>query len=106
MGAIAAGATAFDLVAAPAVARRFGASKWGVIGAIIGLIVGFFVGGPLGAILGPFVGAAALELIFGRSIRRALKSGLATAVGYVAALVVDAAACIAIIVLFAALVIL
>jgi uncharacterized protein YqgC (DUF456 family) len=39
MGAIAAGATAFDLIAAPAVARRFGASKWGVIGAIIGLVV-------------------------------------------------------------------
>jgi uncharacterized protein len=106
MGAIAAGATAFDLVAAPAVARRFGASKWGVIGAIVGLVAGFFVGGPLGAILGPFIGAAALELVFGRDIRRAFQSGLGTAVGYVASLLVDAAACITIILLFAALVIL
>ena len=105
MGAIAAGATAFDLIAAPAVARRFGASKWGVIGAIIGLVVGFFVGGPLGAILGPLLGAAALELVFGRDIRRALKSGLGTAAGYVAALIVDALACITIIVLFVVLVI-
>src|SRR5262245_44255602 len=79
MAAVAAAATAFDLVASPAVARRFGASKWGVIGAIIGLVAGFFIGGPLGAVIGPFVGAVALELIFGRDIRRALQSGVGTA---------------------------
>lgn len=105
MGAIAAGATAFDLIAAPTVARRFGASKWGIIGAIVGLVAGLFIGGPLGAIVGPFVGAVALELIFGRDIRRAFKSGIGTAVGYVLSLVVDATACLVIIALFVVLVI-
>ena len=66
---------------------------------------GFFVGGPLGAILGPFVGAVALEAIFGQTIRQALKSGLGTAVGFVASLVVDATACIVIIALFIVLVV-
>jgi len=105
MGAIAAGATAFDLVAAPAVARRFGASKWGVIGAIVGLVAGFFVGGPLGAIVGPLIGATTLELLFGRNLRRAFQSGLGTAVGYAASLVIDATACLLIIALFVALVV-
>ena len=105
MGLIAAAATAFDIVAAPTVARKFGASKWGVIGAIAGLIAGFFVGGPVGAILGPFIGAVALEAIFGQTIRQALKSGLGTAVGFVASLVVDATACLVIIALFIVLVV-
>jgi uncharacterized protein YqgC (DUF456 family) len=105
MGVIAAAATAFDIIAAPAVARRFGASKWGVIGAIVGLIAGFLVGGPFGAILGPLVGAVAFEAIFGQSIRQAFRSGLGTAVGYVASLAVDATACLAIIALFVVLVV-
>jgi uncharacterized protein len=106
MGAIAAAATAFDFIAAPAVARRFGASKWGVIGAVAGLIAGFFAGGPVGAVLGPFVGAVAFELLFGQTFRQALRSGLGTAVGYAASLVVDATACLAIITLFVVLVVL
>jgi uncharacterized protein len=96
MGAIAAAATAFDFIAAPAVARRFGASKWGVIGA----------DGAAGAVLGPFVGAVAFELLFGQTFRQALRSGLGTAVGYAASLVVDATACLAIITLFVVLVVL
>src|SRR3712207_3303462 len=61
MGAIAAGATAFDFIAAPAVARRFGASKWGVIGAVVGLLAGLLLGGPLGALIGPLLGAIGFE---------------------------------------------
>ena len=103
MGLIAAAATAIDFIAAPAVARRFGASKWGLIGAILGLIVGLLAGGPIGALLGPLIGATALELAFGRSVRTALRSGLGTAVGYVVALVVDVTAALLIIGLFVVL---
>jgi uncharacterized protein YqgC (DUF456 family) len=105
MAAIAGAATVFDFIAAPALARRFGASKWGVLGAIIGLVAGLIFGGPLGALIGPLIGAVALELIFGRELRQALRSGLGTAVGFVATFVVDATASLAIIGLFLVLVI-
>ena len=105
MGAIAAAATAFDFIAAPAVARRFGASKWGVIGAVVGLIAGLLLGGPLGALIGPLLGAVGFELLFGRTVRDALRSGVGTAVGYVVAMLVDLTAALMIIGLFVALVI-
>ena len=103
MGAIAAGATAFDFIAQPAVARRFGASKWGLIGAVAGMIVGLIVGGPVGALLGPLVGAVALELVFGRTVRDALRSGLGTTVGFFTAMVVDMTAGLIIIGIFVVL---
>ena len=106
MGLIAAVATAIDFIAAPAVARRFGASKWGLIGAILGLIAGLIAGGPIGALLGPLIGATALELAFGRSVRTALRSGLGTAVGYVVALIVDVTAALLIMGIFVVLVLL
>jgi uncharacterized protein YqgC (DUF456 family) len=105
MGMIAAASTTFDLIAAPAVARRFGASKWGVLGALAGLVVGLFVGGPLGALIGPLIGAVVAELVFGRNIQRALRGGLGTAVGFVAAMVVDFTAAVMIIALFVVLVV-
>ena len=105
MGAIAAAATAFDLVAQPAVARRFGASKWGVIGAVGGVVVGFIAGGPLGALLGPLIGAVLLEILFGRTVRQALRSGLGTAIGFAAAMVVDLTAALLIMGLFVVLVV-
>lgn len=100
MGLIAAAATAFDFIAQPAVARRFGASKWGVIGAVAGLIAGIIAGGPLGALVGPLVGAILFELLFGRTVRQALTSGIGTAAGFVLAIVVDLSASLVIIGLF------
>ena len=105
MGAIAAAATAIDFVAAPAVARRFGASKWGALGAVAGLLVGLLVGGPVGALVGPLLGAVIAELLFGRTVREAMRSGLGTAVGFVVAMIVDVTAALMIIGLFVVLVI-
>ncbi len=105
MGVIAVAATVFDVIAQPAVARRFGASKWGVIGAIAGLIAGFVAGGPVGAVLGPLAGAVVFELLFGQTMRQAFRSGLGTAAGFVAAIVVDVTAGLVIIGLFIVLVV-
>jgi len=44
-------------------ARKFGASRWGAIGALIGFLVGMLVFPPLGALIGAFLGAVAVELI-------------------------------------------
>lgn len=100
MGCIAVGATAFDFIAAPTVARRFGASKYGTLGAIAGLVVGFFIGGPVGALLGPLLGAVIAELLFGQTLRQSLRSGVGTAVGFVVSMMVDIAAALLIITLF------
>jgi uncharacterized protein len=105
MGVIAGLAFAFDLMATPTLARRFGASKWGVIGALAGLVVGLIVGGPFGALIGPLVGAVALELAFGQTLRQSLRSGLGTAVGFVASMVVDISAALTIIAMFVAVVV-
>ncbi|MCK4412248.1 MAG: DUF456 domain-containing protein [Candidatus Eisenbacteria sp.] len=49
-------------------ARRYGASKWGMIGAYVGGIVGAIAGTPIlpiiGTLIGSFIGAAGLAVLF------------------------------------------
>jgi uncharacterized protein YqgC (DUF456 family) len=63
-------------------ARAFGASRWGILGAVVGLIVGIVIGGPVGLFVGPLVGAVALEALSGQTLQRALKSGVGAVVGF------------------------
>lgn len=70
-----------DYVMGPLMTKKFGGSKWGVVGSIIGLIVGLFFG-PLGIIVGPFLGAVGGELINDKDANRALKSGLGSFIGF------------------------
>lgn len=63
-------------------AKKFGASRWGLIGAFLGGIIGFFGGGILGLLIGPFVGAILLELFRGRNLETSLKIGWGTLVGF------------------------
>lgn len=79
-------------------AKQFGASRWGVIGAVVGLILGVVgllpalpFGGPIvGILFGPFIGAFLGEFLFrpklpsdeGKSrFEVALKAGFGTVVG-------------------------
>jgi len=55
-------------------AKKYGATRWGLIGSIIGGIAGFFMGGIVGLIFGPFFGAVLFELIFGKDLKGAFKS--------------------------------
>ncbi|OHB87962.1 MAG: hypothetical protein A3D13_07375 [Planctomycetes bacterium RIFCSPHIGHO2_02_FULL_40_12] len=64
-------------------AKKFGATKWGLIGSVIGGIAGFFMGGIVGLIFGPFFGAVLLELIVGKDLTGAFKSGAGTLVGFI-----------------------
>lgn len=63
-------------------ARKFGATKWGVIGSIIGSLGGFMAGGIIGLIMGPFLGAVLFEILFGNDLRTAFKSGIGTIAGF------------------------
>ncbi len=63
-------------------AKRFGATKWGLVGSVVGTGAGFYMGGPIGLILGPIVGTIIFEIIGGKGYRGALKSGLGNFVGF------------------------
>jgi len=61
--------------------KKFGASKLGFLGAFIGAIVGvFFV--PWGIILGPLFGALIGELIVGKKLKEAFRSGTGAVIGF------------------------
>lgn len=65
-------------------ARKFGGTKWSLIGAPVGALLGLPFG-LVGIILGAVLGAAALEAAFaGRTAADALKAGLGAGLGVVA----------------------
>jgi uncharacterized protein YqgC (DUF456 family) len=63
-------------------AKKFGASRRAVIGALLGALVGIFLGFP-GVLLGPFIGAVIGELSARRSLREASRAGLGATIGLV-----------------------
>ncbi len=69
-----------DLLAGALGAKRVGASKQAVSGALVGTLVGLFFGLP-GLLVGPFLGAVAGELAAGSSVSRSTQVGLASWVG-------------------------
>ena len=73
-------AVVLDFVAGALGAKRFGASRWAVVGALLGAVVGIFFG-LIGLLLGPFVGAVAGELISGRALDAASRAGVGATIG-------------------------
>ncbi len=71
-----------DFVAAALGAKRVGASRLALIGAVVGTFAGVFFG-PLGLLAGPFVGALIGELIHVRELRQATRVGIGTWLGIV-----------------------
>lgn len=63
-------------------AKRVGASRKAIAGAVIGTFVGIFFG-PIGLLAGPFAGALAGELLHGRDVGRATRVGFGTWLGVV-----------------------
>ena len=55
--------TALDYLLPPAVARRVGGTRAGMVGAVVGMILGTLLLPPFGAIGGAFVGAVVGEII-------------------------------------------
>ncbi len=67
-------------------AKKFGASRAGMIGAVVGAIAGMILLTPIfGLIVGTFGGAMLCELLFsGRSLRQSMASGAGALVGFLA----------------------
>ncbi|MFC1953431.1 DUF456 domain-containing protein, partial [Chloroflexota bacterium] len=76
--------TAIDILAPVLGAKKYQASKFGVLGAFLGLIVGIITFSFWGIILGPFVGAFGFELISRRQPKRAFKAAVGTLIGFMA----------------------
>ena len=75
-----------DYMAGALGAKKFGASRYAVIGAFIGALVGIFMGF-IGVIIFPFIGAVLGELLAARSIEQATKAGIGTWLGLLIGLV-------------------
>jgi uncharacterized protein len=69
-------------------ARRYGASKFGVVGAILGMAAGFITMPPLGIVLGALAGAVAGELAASKGGREALRAGWGVFLGFVVVTVI------------------
>lgn len=76
-GAVTAVVTAADYFLPGWMAKRFGGSRAGVVGATVGAIAGIFIFPPVGILLGPFLGAVIGELLHDSSdTARALQVGI------------------------------
>ena len=81
-------------------ARRVGASRAAVVGALLGVLAGLAFA-PLGLLLGPIVGAIVGELLAGRDPASSVRTGIGTAVGVVLGVVAHVAAALTMVALFA-----
>ena len=63
--------------------KRFGGTRYGVIGTMVGLILGLLFFPPFGIIIGPFVGAFAGEMIKdNKDSGKALKAAFGSFIGF------------------------
>jgi uncharacterized protein YqgC (DUF456 family) len=79
-------AHALDFLSGYFGARYFGATKWGMFGALIGAIVGIFFG-IFGLVVGPVVGAVAGEFIAGKRMIDAGRAGWGSLLGNLGAMI-------------------
>lgn len=77
---------AIDAAAGYLGAKRFGATKWGLIGCAVGAFLGLFFG-LFGIFVGPVIGAIAGEVIAGKQIMKAGRAGWGTFLGSIAGLI-------------------
>ena len=82
-------------------AKRWGASKYAVWGAVLGTFAGLFIMPPVGLFVGPFLGALIGELIHGKEIRKAAQVGFGTWLGIMFAIVLKLGLAFAMIGVFA-----
>lgn len=83
LGIVALLVTILDYVVPVWGTKRLGGSSAGMWGSTIGVFAGLFCFPPIGIIVGPFIGAVIGELITGKEVNTALRSGLGSFLGFV-----------------------
>lgn len=74
---------ALDYIIPSVGTKKFGGTKFGVIGTTIGLILGMFFFPPIGLIVGPFVGAFVGEMMYdSKNPKKALKASYGSFIGF------------------------
>ena len=61
--------------------KKYGGSRWGIIGCFAGFVVGLFFGIP-GVILGPFIGALLGEVLGRKDFQTALRPAFGSFIGF------------------------
>ena len=90
-----------DLLAGALGAKRVGASKQAVWGALAGTVIGLLFGLP-GLLLGPFVGAVLGEFAAGNSVLRSTQVGVSAWLGLIFGTIVKLVSSLMMVVLFGA----
>ena len=88
MGVITAVVTALDYVLPLFTAKKYGASKYGVWGAVLGMLLGAIFFPPFGLLIGAFLGAVGFELIFNEEAKQSMKAGLGVFIGIISGIFV------------------
>ena len=79
-------AYALDFLSGYFGARHFGATKWGMFGALLGALIGIFFG-IVGLFVGPVIGAVAGEFIAGKRMIDAGRAGWGSLLGNLGAMI-------------------
>jgi uncharacterized protein YqgC (DUF456 family) len=90
-----------DLLAGALGAKRVGASKQAIWGALVGTVIGLFLGLP-GLLLGPFFGAVLGELAAGNSVLRSTHVGVSAWFGLIFGTIIKLVSSLMMVALFAA----
>jgi hypothetical protein len=80
--------------------RRFGGSRWAVVGALVGAVLGLFAA-PVGLLVGPIAGAIVGELLHGARLAQSVRSGLGALLGLVLGVVSHFVVAVIMVALFA-----
>ncbi len=80
-------------------AKRFGATRWGVLGAMIGVVVGIFTGF-VTLLIAPVIGAIVGELIAGKRLVAAGRAGWGSLLGNLAGMAGKLLIAVAMIIIF------
>ncbi len=81
-GILTAVSSAVEYVGGVLTAKKYGASKYGLLGGVLGGILGLVVFSIPGLIIGQLAGVIIGELYFGKQMRESFASGFAMFVGY------------------------
>jgi len=93
-------ASAVDYLASFITAKKYGASKYGIIGSVLVGIIGMILFSLPGLIIGQLTGIILGELYYGKKMKSAMKSGIAVFIGYLLGNVIKVFICSIMVVIF------